>query len=91
MLDLLRSLSEAIWETYQHPLTALLAQQPLLPDDAPPPEDHFSFDDDIPFRNVTPEVLNRRLAPGLRLPHETRCLNTIRNSPRTSRQLRVST
>ncbi len=43
MLDLLQSLSDAIWETYQQPLTAILAQQELQPDDESPPED------DIPF------------------------------------------
>ena len=49
VLDLLQSLSDAIWETYQKPLTALLAQQELQPDDESPPEDDFPFDDDIPF------------------------------------------
>ena len=49
VLDLLQSLSDAIWETYQQPLTAILAQQALQPDDESPPEDDFPFDDDIPF------------------------------------------
>ncbi len=43
VLHLLESLSEAIWDTYQQPLTALLAQQGLQLDDESPPED------DIPF------------------------------------------
>lgn len=49
VLDLLQSLSEAIWETYQQPLTAILAQQELQPEDESPLEDGFPFDDDIPF------------------------------------------
>jgi hypothetical protein len=49
VLDLLQSLSDAIWETYQQPLTALLAQQARQPEDESPREDGFPFDDDIPF------------------------------------------
>ncbi len=49
VLDLLQSLYDAIWETYQQPLSAILAQQALQPDDESPLEDGFPFDDDIPF------------------------------------------
>ena len=50
VLDLLQSLSEAIWETYQQPLTALLAEQEPQPeDDESPCEEGLPFDDDIPF------------------------------------------
>ena len=50
VLDLLQSLSEAIWETYQQPLTALLAEQEPQPeDDESPCEDGLPFDDDLPF------------------------------------------
>ena len=49
VLDLLQSLSDAIWETYQQPLTAILAQHEPQPEDQSPREDGFTFDDDIPF------------------------------------------
>ncbi len=47
VLELLQSLYDAIWETYEQPLTAILAQQALQPEDESPLED--DFDDDIPF------------------------------------------
>jgi len=49
VLDLLQSLSEAIWETYQQPLTTILVEQEPQPEDESPREDGFPFDDDIPF------------------------------------------
>ena len=47
VLDLLQSLYDAIWETYEQPLTAILAQQEFQPEDESLLED--DFDDDIPF------------------------------------------
>ena len=47
VLDLLQSLYHAIWETYEQPLTAILAQQEFQPEDESLFEDDFN--DDIPF------------------------------------------